>query len=322
MRAARFHEWGAAPVVEDVPEPVRADGEVLVEVRAAAVAHLDVTVSGGDFALKPSLPYTGGVEGAGVVLESDDPGLAPGTQVMLRGGGLGSLRDGTWAERISVPRKAVTVLDPPLAPEVAATFFVPATTGYVAVRDVARVDSTDHVIVVGAAGAVGAMAVQQALAVGATVTGVVGRPERVPDVPPGAEALALDSADAIAGLVESRPASVLIDTLGGDGLRSRTSWVRPGGRAVVIGYVSGSRAEIDLPSWLLDDVALLPVNMIRQERRARQIAPDLVRQLSAGELEVAVERFSLADIARALDALRSGRLRGRAVIIPGRQTAG
>jgi NADPH2:quinone reductase len=316
MRAARFHEWGAAPVVEDVPGPVRADGEVLVRVEAAAVAHLDVTISGGDFALKPSLPYTGGVEGAGVVLESDDDGLAPGTQVMLRGGGLGSLRDGTWAERISVPRKAVTALDPPLAPEVAATFFVPATTGYVAVRDVARVDSTDHVIVVGAAGAVGAMAVQQALAAGATVTGVVGRPERVPDVPKGAEPLALASDDAIAELAGSRSASVLIDTLGGDGLLSRTAWVRPGGRAVVIGYVTGPRAEIDLPSWLLEDVALLPVNMIRQERRARQIAPDLVRQLSAGELEVAVERFSLTDIARALDALRSGQLRGRAVVIP------
>lgn len=317
MRAARFHERGAAPVVEDVPEPARADGEILVRVQAAAVAHLDATVSGGDFSMKPPLPYIGGVEGAGVVLEAGDGGLAPGTQVMLRGGGLGILRDGTWTERVSVPRKAVTPIDPPLAPEVAATFFVPATTGYVAVRDVARVEATDHVIVVGAAGAVGAMAVQQALAAGATVTGVVGRPERVPDVPEGAEALALTSGEAMAGLAKSRPASVLIDTLGGDGLLSRTTWVRPGGRAVVIGYAAGPRTEIDLPSWLLDDVALLPVNMIRQERRAREIAPGLMRQLSAGELAITVRRFGLADTARVLDDLRSGQLAGRAVVIPG-----
>lgn len=315
MRAARFREWGSAPVVEDVPEPARGEGEVLVRVRAAAVAHLDLTVSGGDFAMKPPLPYTGGVEGSGVVLEADDDtGLAPGTQVMLRGGGLGMLRDGTWTERVSVPRKAVTVLDPPLAPEVAATFFVPATTSHVAVHDVAHVDAGDHVIVVGAAGAVGAMAVQQALAAGATVTGVVGRPGRTADVPKGAGALALD--DAITEFAASRPASVLIDTVGGDGLVSRAAWVRPGGRAVVIGYTAGSRTEIDLPTWLLNDVALLPVNMIRAERRARQIAPDLVRQLADGELDVAVERFSLTDTARALDALRTGRLKGRAVVIP------
>src|ERR1700751_5435884 len=111
MRAARFREWGSAPVIDDVPEPVRADGEVLVEVRAAAVAHLDVTVSGGDVGMKPPLPYIGGVEGAGVVLEADrEAGLEPGAQVMLRGAGLGMLRDGTWTERVSVPRKAVTVL--------------------------------------------------------------------------------------------------------------------------------------------------------------------------------------------------------------------
>lgn len=318
MRAARFHEWGAAPVVEEVPEPARGDGEVLVQVQAGAVAHLDVTIASGGFSMKPSLPYIGGVEGAGVVLEADaSSGIAPGTQVMLRGGGLGMLRDGTWTERVSVPRKAVTVLASPLVPEVAATFFVPATTAYVAVHDVAKVQPGEQVIVVGAAGAVGSMAAQEALAAGATVTGVVGRTDQLADVPKGADAVDMTSASAIAPLAGTRPASLLIDTLGGDGLISRTRWVRPGGRAVVIGYVAGPRAEIDLPSWLLDDVALLPVNMIRQERRAREVAGELAGRLSAGALQVAVERFGIADTARALDALRSGRVRGRAVVIPG-----
>ena len=197
MLAARFHSWGEAPVVEQVPEPQRGDGEVLVQVQAATVAHLDVTVASGHFGLQPSLPYIGGVEGAGVVL-STDAGLAPGTQVMLRGGGLGLLRDGTWTEKVSVPRKAVTVLAAPLPPEIAATFFVPATTAYVAVHDVAKIEPGEEVIVVGAAGAVGSMVVQQALAVGAAVTGVVGRPERLGDVPKGAEALDLSSASALA----------------------------------------------------------------------------------------------------------------------------
>ena len=264
MRAARFHQWGAAPVAEDVAEPTRAAGEVLVQVQAGAVAHLDVTVAGGDFGLKPSLPYIGGVEGAGVVLEAEALAqIAPGAQVILRGGGLGVLRDGTWAERVSVPLKSVTVLASPLPPEVAATFFVPATTAYVALHDVARVRPGEHVIVVGAAGAVGSMAAQQALAAGARVTGVVGRADQLADVPRGVDAVDLTSADAVASLAAERPAALLIDTLGGDGLIARTRWVRPGGRAVVIGYVTGPRTEIDLPSWLLDDVALLPVNMIR-----------------------------------------------------------
>jgi len=315
MRAVRFHDWGAAPTLDEVPEPVRRPGEVLVQVTAGGVSHLDATVASGDFEFKPSLPYIGGVEGAGTVLEADaDSGLAPGTQVVLRGGGLGLLRDGTWAERVSVQRKAVTPLAAPLAPAVAASFFVPATTAYVALYDVARIRQDEDVIVVGAAGAVGAMVAQQALAVGARVTGVVGREDQLADVPKGAKALTLDDAE---DLARDRSASLLVDTLGGSGLAGRSRWVRRGGRAVVIGYVAGPHVELNLPSWLLDEVALLPVNMIRQERRAREVSGDLVRGLSEGELTLAVEEFGLPDAPAALDALRGGRVRGRAVLLPG-----
>jgi NADPH2:quinone reductase len=82
----------------------------------------------------------------------------------------------------------------------------------------------------------------------------------------------------------------------------------------VIGYVLGASVTVDLPSWLLDDVALLPVNMVRHERRAREVAPALIERLAAGELSVEVERFDLSEIAKALELLRDGRLRGRAVV--------
>ena len=313
MRAARFHAWGAAPVVEDVSRPLREPGRVLVEVQASAVAHLDATVSGGDFGMRPELPYIGGVEGAGVVLEADADGPAPGTQVVLRGGGLGVLRDGTWTERVSVSAKAVMPLARPLPPEIAASFFVPATTAYVALHDVARLTEGEEVIVVGAAGAVGSMVVQQALAAGAQVTGVVREPTGVPE---GATVISAEDADAVARLAAERPAALLVDTIGGRALAERTRWVRPGGRAVVIGYTAGPRTELDLPSWLLDDVALLPVNMIRREKRARELADGLVGLLADGALSVAVQKFALADAAQALERLRSGRVRGRAVLTP------
>lgn len=317
MRAARFHTWGSAPVVDDVAEPTRGEGEVLVDVQAAAVAHLDVTVASGTFNLKPPLPYAGGVEGAGIVVEADaSSGVEPGDQVMLRGAGLGLLRDGTWTERLSVPAKAANKLDAPLPPEVAATFYVPATTAYVVLHDVARLSEDEQVIVVGAAGAVGSMVAQQAVLAGAKVTGIVGRADQLTDVPDGVTGVCLDSTDDIDRLAVDRPASLLVDTLGGDGLVARTRWVRPGGRAAVIGYVTGTEVRVDLPSWLLDDVALLPVNMIRQERRAREIAGDLVKKLSAGELSVAVQKYEFADAALALEDLRAGRVRGRAVLVP------
>ncbi|MGW0200925.1 quinone oxidoreductase family protein [Nonomuraea sp. NPDC003201] len=311
-RAARFHAWGAAPVVEDVPEPAYEPGRVLVEVKAAALSHLDLTVATGSFAMKPALPYVGGVEASGVVLEADE--LAPGTQVLLRGGGLGLLRDGCWTERVSVSPKAVSPLAEPLPHEVAASFFVPATTAYVALHDIARLEPGEEVVVTGATGAVGAMVAQQARLAGATVTGLVGRSDQLDRVPEGVRGVAADDAAAVAELASARSASLLVDTLGGAGLVERTRWVRPGGRAVVIGYVLGTSVTVDLPSWLLDDVALLPVNMVRHERRAREVAPSLVGRLASGELGVEVERFDLAEIAKALELLREGRVRGRAVV--------
>ena len=120
----------------------------------------------------------------------------------------------------------------------------------------------------------------------------------------------------LAELAETRPASLLVDTLGGADLMARSRWVRPGGRAVSIGYVAGNDVSIGLSNWLLDDVALLPVNMIRRERDSRALVPELAALLAAGDLTLDYETFPLSETARALDLLREGKVRGRAVVLP------
>lgn len=136
---------------------------------------------------------------------------------MLRGKGLGLFRDGTWREQASVPGGAMTPVDPRLAHDVAATFFVPCTTAYVALNDVAHLEAGERIAVIGAVGAVGSMLVQQALLADAEVTGVVSREEQVTWLPPGAEGVALDSPGAVAGLAEERKFDLLADTIGARG---------------------------------------------------------------------------------------------------------
>jgi NADPH2:quinone reductase len=313
MLAIRVHEWAGEPRVETIPDAVRGDGETLVRVTAAALAHLDLTVASGTFDLRPELPYVGGVEGSGEVIASDVH--APGTQVLLRGGGLGLLRDGTWREYASVPDKAITLLPVPLPPEVAATFFVPCTTAYVALHDIGTVAPGEKVAVVGATGAVGAMALQLARNHGAEVVGVVGRAGQLANLPAGVAGVALDDEAGVAAAVEGRPFDLLVDTVGGEDLIGRTRWVRQGGRAVCIGYTAGVASSVHLPSWLLDDVALLPVNMIRRERRAREVAPELARMIAEGTLSVPVETVSADQAPSALLRLASGNVRGRAAVV-------
>lgn len=322
MRAIRFHEWGADPVVEDAPTPLVKEGETLVRVEAAAVSHLDLTVASGTFDLKPQLPYVGGVEGCGIVVSSEIH--EPGTRVVLRGGGLGLLRDGTWAEFVAT-RKAASPLPADLPPEVGATYFVPTTTAYVALHDIGRLGAWpgvgvqgegEVVVVAGAAGAVGSMVAQLALRTGSTVLGVVD-PSQVDLLPAGVEPVLIGDDERAADLLKERPATLLVDTLGGQAVAERSRWVRPGGRAVVVGYVAGKELGLDVPSWLLDDVALLPVNMIRREAAAREYAPLLAELLAKGELTLQVQSFAMDDAPKALHLLATGGLRGRAVILPG-----
>ena len=323
MRAARIHGWGQAPVVEDVPVPVLGEGEALVRVEVAAVSHLDVTVAGGDFGIKPTLPYVGGVEGCGVVVTSER--FAPGTRVILRGGGIGLMRDGTWAQLVVTKDKTLTELPPGLAPEVGATFFQPTTTAHTALHAVGRLGAwlddvpsaaDEHVVVAGAAGAVGSMVTQLALRSGAKVTALVADQSQVERVADGATVVVAGDDEAGVALAADRPATLLVDTLGGSDLPARARWVRPGGRTVSIGYVAGDDVRLGLSNWLLDDVALLPVNMIRREREARALLPELAAMLATGELTLDVESFGMDDLGRALELLRDGRVRGRAVVRP------
>lgn len=323
MRAARIHAWGAEPVVEAVPVPVAGPGEALVRVEVAAVSHLDVTVAGGDFGIKPVLPYVGGVEGCGVVVTSER--FEPGTRVILRGGGLGLLRNGTWAELVVAKDKTLTELPDGLAPEVGATFWQPTTTAHTALHEVGRLGAwladvptaaDEHVVVAGAAGAVGSMVTQLALRSGATVTALVADQTQVERVAAGATVVVTGDDEAVAGLAADRPATLLVDTLGGADLPARARWVRPGGRAVSIGYVAGDDVRLGLSNWLLDDVALLPVNMIRREREARALLPELAAMLVAGNLTLDHETFGMDDLGRALELLRGGHVRGRAVVRP------
>jgi NADPH:quinone reductase-like Zn-dependent oxidoreductase len=315
MRAARLHEWGEDPVVEDVPAPARRDGATTVAVEAAAVSHLDLTISGGQFRLRPQLPHTGGVEGCGRVVDSGT--LAPGTRVLIRGAGVGIVKPGCWAGYVVAADKALRPVGDDLPAPLAATFFVPCTTAYVALHDVGGFTRGERVVVTGAAGAVGSVVTQLALQGGAAeVIAVVPREEQFGLVPEGARPVAGRGADVVAALGGKPAATLLVDTLGGDGLPELLGLVQPGGRAVLVGYALGPAITLDLPNWLLQEIRLLPVNMMRNEERANEIAPRLAAEVAAGTIRLAVELFGLEEIGAALARLRAGRLAGRGVVTP------
>jgi len=260
--------------------------------QAATVGHIDRTVWRGSFLRHPPLPYTPGVEAAGVVIASGR--FAAGQRVWLRGSGLGTLFDGTWCEQIDAPDEALGLLPDALPMAVGAAFFSPTTSAWVALHDVAKLQAGEQVLVTGASGAVGSLAVQLARELGCTVRAV----------DPNAAAPPPASAD------------LLIDTVGGGVLSAALPAVRPGGRAVLIGYTAGPTLQLDIAHFLQRDVALLPLNMFRREAAGRAAAPELLARLADGRLHLEVRSFALADAAVALEWIAQRGHRGRAVLVP------
>jgi len=308
MRAIRYHSWGEAPRVDEVPEPESGEGETIVAIAAATVAHLDRTIWSGRFLHPPPLPHVPGVEGAGTVVTSAT--YEPGARVWIRGGGLGTARAGTWCERVSVPDLALGTLPDDVGFALGSAFFSPCTSAWVALHDVARVRPGETVLVTGANGAVGSLVVQLAKDLGARVVAVVSSPDAADAVSVG-----VDTVIGIDGLARGTiQADVLIDPVGGPVLAAALPLVRPGGRTVLVGYAAGTDLHLDLAAFVQRDVALLPLNMIRREAAGRAAAPELLARLGDGRLSLPVTAFGFDDALSALDWLTGRGRRGRAVL--------
>ena len=291
MRAMCVHGWNEPPRLQHLPEPTRSPGRTLVRMAAATVGHIDRTVWGGQFMNPPALPYVPGVEAAGIVLESDS--FSPGERVWLRGAGLGTRGDGTWREVIDAPDAAIGRLPDGVPLPLGSAFFSPCTSAWVALHEVARVRAGERVLVSGASGAVGSLAMQLARDA-------------------GAQAIALQADDPPSG----SKADVLIDTVGGAVLSAALQRIEPGGRAVLVGYTAGNEISIDIARFLQRDVSLLPLNMFRRDTAGRAAAPELLARLADGRLHLQVTEFAMADAALAMQWITQRGHRGRAVLVP------
>lgn len=318
MKAVRYHGLGADPVLEEAPEPAAAAGESLVEVVAAAVTPLDLTVAGGEFQVSPDLPYVGGAEGMGTILESDTFPL--GSPVTVHGGGVGLARDGLWAERAAVPNLACIPVPADIEPALAAAYLTSSLTAYAAVHETGRLSKGERVAVTGAAGSVGALAVQLALRGGAReVVGIARTAERARLVPDGARAAVWGPGDPIDEVRGENGIDLLVDTVGGQPLAGLLRGaMRPGGRAVLVGYMASTELDIDVLSLLLADVSLHPVNLPNQMEALLPESGAILRRLHDGDLTMRLTRLGLAELPARLDDLRSGRIEGRLVVEPSR----
>lgn len=249
--------------VGDVPEPAgsheRAGGlRVLVDVRAAGLSPIDVLQSRGAYQYGAPPPYTPGSEAAGVVLEADPAsGFAPGDRVA------GIVFWGALAERCLVaPEYTIRLPDSVSFAEGAAVYLNYSTAWYAYHR--AAVQPGQTVLVHGAAGGVGAAALDLAAQFGARAIAVVSSDAKAAFAEEaGAWAVVRsDTAwlERVRELTDGRGVDAVLDPVGGDRFTDSLRALRIGGILVVIGFVGGGIPEVRVNRLLLRNLTITGIS--------------------------------------------------------------
>jgi zinc-binding alcohol dehydrogenase/oxidoreductase len=315
VKAIRIHGDGGPEVLryEDVPDPVPADGEVLVELRASALNHLDVWIRKG----LPSVPKPRilGADGAGVIAGTTErvvinPAIVQGGRMRI----VGENTDGTNAELIAVPREFVHPIPDGLGFEEAAAFPLVFETAYRMLVTRAQLQTGEWVLVWGIGGGVATAALAIAKALGASVvvtSSSDAKLERAREL--GADACVNHATDDVVAAVKDITgggAHVVVDDVGEATWKRTLDAVRAEGRVVVCGATTGPNPPAALHRVWWKQLSILGSTMGSPEDFAG--AYELV---ASGKARPVVDQvFPLAEAAAAHERLERGEQLGKIVL--------
>jgi NADPH:quinone reductase-like Zn-dependent oxidoreductase len=315
VKAIRIHEDGGPEVLryEDAPDPVPGDADVLVELRAASLNHLDVWMRKG----LPSVPKPRilGADGAGVIAGTDErvvinPGILENGKMHI----IGETRDGTHAELIAVPRDYVHPIPDNLSFEEAAAFPLVFETAYRMLVPRARVQPGEWVLVWGIGGGVATATLSLAKALGAWVVVTSSSDEKLERARElGADAGVNHATEDVAAVVKELTgggADVVVDDVGEATWRRTLDAARPEGRVVVCGATTGPNPPAALHRIWWKQLSILGSTMGTPEDFRG--AYDLI---AAGKAPVVVDSvFPLTEARAAHERLERGEQLGKIVL--------
>jgi NADPH2:quinone reductase len=295
VRAARIHALGDLPQLDEVDEPFSTDERPALRVRAAALNPLDLAVADGTFyGGHPPFPY---IPGSEAVVEKAD-----GTRAWFFGDGAGVARDGTLAERAAVKAGSLIPIPDDADFGLAAALGIAGVAGWGAVAR-AGVRAGDRVLVLGATGTAGMVALQGARLFGAQRVVAVGRnPERLEETRElGAdETVQLDDADVVARLKEASGGigpTVVIDMLWGAPVVAAAEAAAPRARIVNVGQSAGAEAQLTSAAVRGKELDILGFsNFGRTPQELRDLYLGLLAHAQAGRIRVPIETFSLDEV--------------------------
>jgi NADPH:quinone reductase len=322
MRALKFYQIGSLEDlrIEEVPQPIPAAAEVLVQVKAAAINPSDIKNVQGKMH-ETTVPRIPGRDFAGLIVKGPDELL--GQSVFGSGGNLGFGGDGSHAEYVAVPVTAVIPLPKNLSFEQAAAIGVAYITAWAALVNAARIQPGETALILGTTGAVGSAAARVAHELGARVIGTARRASDIPatGLLPVDEWIDLETTDLATGVravTKGGGAEVVFDVVGGAMFEKCLAAVAWRGRQVAISSSSEPRVSFNLVDFYHNESRLLGVDSLKL---SFEETADILRQLTPG-IEAGrfqppqVETFALEEGPQLYRDIAASRIKAKPILIP------
>ncbi|MGB5247193.1 MAG: oxidoreductase [Woeseia sp.] len=302
--------------VEDLTE-----GDTLIKVSHSTINYKDALAATGKGRILRRYPLNGGIDLAGTIVESADPDLEPGAAVVVNGCGLSETRDGGYSEYARVPADAVVPLPAGISARAAMQI---GTAGYTAALAIHRMEQNGQlpengpVVVTGASGGVGSLALDMLDARGyetVAVTGKAGEADYLRSI--GATRVLLrDDIDLGKRPLEKAEWAGAIDNLGGDWLTWLTRTMQYGGNIASIGLAASHELHTTVMPFILRAVCLLGINSVDTPRALRlAVWRRLGGDLKPRHLErIAGESVPFAELPGEFQAYIDGKVTGRKIV--------
>lgn len=308
-------------------EPVPGDGEILIEVAACGMGYVDALVAAGGYQVKPSLPFTPGQEVSGRVV-----GVGNGVSAFEVGDRvLANAFGGGLAEKVVVPEVAVSKIPDNMSYAQAAGFKINYLTAYHGLKDRAAIRPGERLLVFGAAGGVGAAAVQIGRLRGADVVAAASTPEKRDFALMAGAHQVIDTEvegwrDRLKGRWDGEGPDVIFDPVAGPLFEPAFRSLAWGGRHLVVGFVGGAIPKLPINLSLMKGASLVGVDirqfLMFEPRNAARHLEKVLDAVAAGYLEPpAGKRFEFPNFLGAMTFAMSGKPLGKSYIEVGRGDA-
>jgi alcohol dehydrogenase len=308
MKAAQITGYGGQDVLQvnnDVPKPVPSKGQVLVKVHSAAVNPFDAKVREGAYKehIQLNLPATLGGDAAGTIeaIGEDVSGFSVGQAVYGEANAAGG--QGSLAEFTLVASNQVAPKPEKLDFNQAAALPLAATSAYQAIVDHIQLKAGQKILIHGAGGGIGSMAVQMAKHIGADITATASTKDLDYVKQIGAGTVIDYTKEDFSTLDKDYDA--VFDTVGGETTEKSYTVLKPGG--VLVSMASQENPEL---------VQQYNITFISQQTKSTtEHLAGVTKLVDSGELQVNIDKvFTLDEAAKALEYLKTGHPRGKVVV--------